>query len=71
VNIEISLFGIRDLIKKAIRPVLTLKLTNDPQKREIVVKLDQQVNTKNPNFGKIIQFENVDLPVEPLLWPQL
>lgn len=36
-----------------------------------MVKLDQQVNTKNPNIGRIVKFEGIRLPFEPLLWPQL
>ena len=65
----ISLVGIRNLIYFAKRPILTFKLTNDPKKREQTVKLDEALNTKNPNFGKILEFKDVDLPFEPLLWP--
>ena len=71
VNIEVSLLGIRNLLLNAKRPTVTFRLTNDPEKRSHTVKLDQPVNTRNPNFGRIIKFENVKLAVEPLLWPLL
>ncbi len=70
VNIEIALFGIRNLIKFAKRPTVILKLTNDPLNREIRIPIENgPVNTKNPNFGKIVVFEAVKMPFEPLLWP--
>lgn len=29
------------------------------------------LDSRNPNFGSIMAFKNVELPFEPLLWPQL
>jgi hypothetical protein len=29
------------------------------------------VNSRNPNFGMIKTFENIELTFEPLLWPML
>ena len=69
VNIDVALFGLRNLLANARRPVITLRLTKD--KREHVLKMEEPVNTRNPNFGKIVTFKGVVLPVEPLLWPQL
>ncbi len=69
VNIEISLFGIRNLIRKAKKPIITFRLTNDPEKREHIVKPDQALDTCNPNIGKIVLFKGVKMKKEPLLWP--
>lgn len=68
-NITISIFGIRNLINNARRPIITLRLTNDPKGRQEVLKLDDPVSTRNPNFGRIIVFKDVELTFEPLLWP--
>ena len=70
VNIDISLFGIRNMIKNARRPVVTMKLTHSggpPQ----VIKLEDSINSRSPNFGRFITFQGVELTNEPLLWPQL
>lgn len=70
-NIEISILGIRNLLLNAKRPSIILRLTNDPEKRVLTIKLDDSVDTRNPNFGKVVKFEKVKLPIEPLLWPLL
>ena len=68
-NITVALVGIRNLIYQAKRPVVTLRLTNDPLKREEVIRFEEPLDSKNPNIGRIIHFKDVELPFEPLLWP--
>lgn len=78
VDITFSLFGIRNLINKAISPVVRARLTNDSGGfREI--RLDDNVglagggefDPTHPNFGTIVKFSNVSLESEPLAWPFL
>lgn len=69
VTITFSLFGIRNLMKYAIKPIIKIKLTTQSEYQEI--KLDEKlpISTRNPNFGKVVKFEKIPLPKEPLLWP--
>jgi hypothetical protein len=55
-NIKISLVGIRNLIYFAKRPVITLKLTGETNIKEETFKIEDPLDTRNPNFGKIIEF---------------
>ena len=55
-NIKISLVGIRNLIYFAKRPVITLKLTGEANIKEETFKIEDLLDTRNPNFGKIIEF---------------
>jgi hypothetical protein len=70
-NIEIAVYGIRNLVRAAKKPIITIRLTNDPEKRKLKLNTagDGPINTKNPNFGETIVFKNVKLTFEPLLWP--
>jgi len=70
VNVKIALFGIRDLIRNAIKPTITFRLTSGNQKPH-EIKFENPLHSKNPNITKFIQFENIKLPFEPLLWPLL
>lgn len=58
------------MIKQAKKPIITLRLTNDPEKRVLVINTDNvSFKSKNPSIGKIAKFEKVKLTFEPLLWP--
>ena len=70
VDIDISLVGIRNLVKYARRPTVIIRLTNDPEKRELKLKLEE-LKTCNPQIGQNIRLDKVKLPFEPLLWPHL
>lgn len=69
VDIDISVFGLRNLIKNARRPTIVLRLTNDPKRELRITEAD--LKTQNPNFGKVLVFDKVELNAEPLLWPHL
>ena len=79
VNIEIAIFGIRNLIRKAVKPRMKIRLTNDESEknaREIMIDADWQAlisceETSNPNFGIILRFEEVELARDPLCWPYI
>lgn len=79
VKIDIGVFGLRNLINKAIKAEVTLSVTNDfSENAKQVISLDEkwldQMNleeTANPNFGRIISFPEIDLPMEPLCWPYI
>lgn len=45
------------MIKNAKKPIIKLKLINHDV--EHIIKLDQVVNTRNPNFSKIVAFEKI------------
>lgn len=68
VDVQVAVFGIRNLLSAARKPIITLRLTNDPSNAVYPVKLEG-INSKNPNFGQIVIFKKVRLPIEPLLWP--
>ena len=79
VNIELALFGVRALAKHAVKPRVTVRLTNDHEGAQTkVIKLSDEWDegeepppTRNPNVGKIVRFEKVALPWEPLCWPYI
>ena len=85
VNLSFSLFAIRNLVQKAIKPIVTVKLTIDVENEERdkwvqVIKLVDDDNeggdqdyepTNHPNFGKKVSFKDVPLKKEPLIWPYL
>ena len=70
------MFGIRNLISKSIKPQVTISVTNDfSENAKRVIDLDakwlDQMNleeTANPNLGKLVIFEEINLPKEPLCW---
>ena len=75
VDIDISIFGIRNLIKDAIEPRVTIRLSND-MKNYHVIEMNQEWQktmdldkTRNPNFGALHKFTNIELATEPLCWP--
>jgi hypothetical protein len=74
VDIKIGMLGLRNLMRSAYKPHMSFQLTNNfskdgnNDKQEISLV---EVNTVNPNFGDIIVFKEVELPCDPLLWPQL
>ena len=79
VKIDIAMFGIRNLINKAMKAEVTISVTNDfSENAKQVIFLEEkwldQMNleeTANPNFGQIISFPEIDLPKEPLCWPYI
>lgn len=68
VKIEIALLGIRNFIYNAKKPKVIFSLTYGNQE-PIDLPTLAILNTRNPNFGKIVAFEGIQLPFEPLLWP--
>ena len=62
VNIDIAIFGVRNLIKKAVQPKMTVRLTNDKEnKQEKVIMINEEwrtmmtfESTSNPNFSHIL-----------------
>ena len=80
VNIDFSLFGIRNLVIGSERPRVRIRMTNlypDEEKTEEIMINDEWkehldlIETSNPNFGKMISFANVELVKEPLCWPYI
>lgn len=55
---EIALIGIRNLIYNAKKPKVTLKLTYGNQ-QPIDIPAPDILNTRNPNFGRIVAFEGI------------
>lgn len=77
VNIKMAVFGIRNLVNKATNPQVIIRLTSD-EKRQKQFELNVHENqnqliedTRNPNFGDIIEFPGVVLPKELLCWPYI
>ena len=58
VKIEIALLGIRNLIFNAKKPKVTFRLTYGNQE-PIELPTQAILNTRNPNFGKIVAFEGI------------
>lgn len=79
VNIEMAIFGIRNLIRKAVKPRMNIRLTDDVENKfawQIKIDADWQESvsceeTHNPNFGTTVRFEGVELAADPLCWPYL
>lgn len=77
VNIKFAILGIRNLVMKAKKPLVKIRLTNKPNdERECRMHAVWADNnsieeTSNPNIGEIVEFKDVDLSNEPLCWPYL
>lgn len=80
VNLKFALYGIRDLIHKSKKPVVTVKLTNSENPddiKQITQESLEQLDPNNkkdpfsPNFGVVETFKKVELAKEPLSWPFL
>ena len=69
IDIEISVFGIRELIKLAKNPQIVFSLTNATRSEKRIEK--KEVNSRNPNIGETLKFSGIMLPLDPLLWPFL
>lgn len=54
-------------MQAAYKPVIEFKLTKGSKEKKTVT-LDK-ANSRNPNFGDILEFKEVELPFDPLLWP--
>ena len=67
VDIEVAVFGIRELISPAKNPSIVFSLTIGVGGEKKIEKRD--INSKNPNFGQTIKFTGIMLPIDPLLWP--
>lgn len=67
VDIEVSILGIRELIRNAKNPIMVFTLTSGAANERKIEK--KEVNSRNPNFGDSIKFSSVMLPFDPLLWP--
>ena len=50
--------------------MVTFRLTHSHSDHE-VIKVENPIDTQNPNFGSVVRFKNIKLPFEPLLWPLL
>lgn len=80
VDLDISLFGIRNLVLKAEKPRITIRLTHgvadEDQPEPLMMNAEWRARveltaTCNPNFGKIVPFKQVELAKEPLCWPYI
>jgi len=71
VDIAFSLFGMRNLINKAVKPRVDIKLTNQKETQTLRLADGQEFHANNPNFGQCVHFNNVSLEKEPLFWPFL
>lgn len=77
VNIDIALFGIRNLIFPAVKPRVYIRLTNDTNDYKEIEICEEffpnlpsgATETNCPNFGNIFTIPNVQLATEPLFWP--
>ena len=86
VDIEIGIFGIRNLRFKAQKPRITIGLSSDlgdavdeeGNSKFWILKQDEAADPSqapgeslHPTFGKIYTFKAVTLEAEPLLWPYI
>ena len=69
VDIEVAVFGIRELISPAKNPSIVFSLTTGVGGEKKIEKRDN--NSRNPNIGQTIKFTGIMLPIDPLLWPML
>ena len=75
-DVEFAVIGIRNLPEPLKQPKLRFRmagLEDDPEKQEISLDLNPQVdvNTLNPNIGQVFRFLDVELTEDPLYLPLL
>ena len=72
-----AILGIRNLNRKAVKPRMKIRLTNDKANtQEIMIDADWSAQmdlkeTSNPNFGTTVRFDLVSLARDPLCWPYI
>lgn len=81
VDIKFSILGVRNLILKAKKPQLIVRLTNDESSKQIIdidqtwaESMDREgkgLQVHSPNFARIVTFNDVILYEEPLFWPYI
>lgn len=71
--------GLRNLVRAAKEPEITLRLTNglEDHKQPKPITIDKtwlsdqlkKDETYCPNFGQVVPFKEISLPSDPMLWP--